>query len=373
MMDNSLAKAQSLGALDGNSVSKRDSLNKRDRVDSFTFTLNRSSNIKLKLSGLKANADLTLLDGTGKTIVRSAKSGNKAEKVQRQLAAGTYFVQVKGKGGSTKYQLKGSAVSAGGGTTPIPAPGTGTRNNPIDLGTLTNAPVGRSRDTAGLFDGEQKFYKFQLGQISDVNIRLSQVTGNGTVRLYYDSNRNGVFDLSENSAIDVATGSESANDAASLVLPATGTYFMEALSNSTTNNVLYDLTVTPTPAPGNLLSDPGPEESTAYSLGTLNRGGQLEAKDYVGRVDETDVYRFTLAEAANLAYSKTETAGDVFSVNSTLFQDKNNNGLIDANEQVVNFANITTGSVALPAGNYFLSTKASNVDNAAYSLTLAAS
>jgi 4-diphosphocytidyl-2C-methyl-D-erythritol kinase len=96
MMDNSLAKAQSLGLLDGNSVTKRDSLNKRDRVDLFKFTLNRSSNVNFKLAGLRSNADLLLLNGSGGTIARSAKGGNKTEKVQQQLAAGTYYVQVKG-------------------------------------------------------------------------------------------------------------------------------------------------------------------------------------------------------------------------------------------------------------------------------------
>lgn len=372
MMDNSLAKAQSLGVLDGNSASKRDSLSKRDRVDFFKFTLNRSSNVNFKLAGLRSNADLLLLNGSGGTIARSAKGGNKAEKVQQQLAAGTYYVQVKGKGGATGYKLKGSATPVGSGGS-VPAPGTGTRNNPIDLGTLTSSPVGRSQDTAALGDGKTKFYKFQLGQISDVNIRLSQVTGSGIVRLHYDTNRNGVFDFSENNAVDVASGSESRNEPASQVLPATGTYFMEMNSDSLSSNVQYDLTVTPTPAPGNLPTDPGPEESTAYNLGTLNRGGQIEAKDYVGRVDETDTYRFTLGEAAKLTYNKTETAGDVFSVSSTLFYDKNNNGLMDSNEVVFGFGNVTTASVSLQSGNYFLSTKGANTGGAAYSLTLAAS
>lgn len=123
MPDNSLTSAQSLGVLDGKSVIRRNSLNRRDRVDYFKFTLNRSSNAKFNLTGLRANADLALLNRTGRVVARSNKGGNKAEKLQRQLAAGTYYLQVSGKGGSTSYKLKSSAVTtdSGGGTPPLPA------------------------------------------------------------------------------------------------------------------------------------------------------------------------------------------------------------------------------------------------------------
>jgi hypothetical protein len=71
MTDNTLAKARALGAIDGRSIVKRDALNRRDRVDYFKFSLNRSSNVNFKLAGLRANVDLSLLDSTGKNIVRS--------------------------------------------------------------------------------------------------------------------------------------------------------------------------------------------------------------------------------------------------------------------------------------------------------------
>jgi Bacterial pre-peptidase C-terminal domain len=141
MNDNSLSKAQSLGILNGNSVNKRDSLSKSDRVDFFKFTLNRSSSSTFNLSGLRANADLALLDGAGKAIARSNKGGNKAEKLQRQLAGGTYYLQVKGKGGSTSYKLRSSAVSGGGDTEPDkPLP---PRNRLVASGNLLGKPGSR--------------------------------------------------------------------------------------------------------------------------------------------------------------------------------------------------------------------------------------
>jgi Bacterial pre-peptidase C-terminal domain len=370
MNDNSLAKSQVLGVLDGNTVTKRDALNKRDRVDFFRFTLNRSSNVNFKLAGLRANADLSLLDSTGKNIVRSAKPGNKAEKVQRQLAAGTYYVQVRGNGGATKYKLKGSGVAVGGGGGGA-TPGAGTAGNPIDLGTLTGAPVSRSQDTAGLRDENKLYYKFQMGQIGEVNFRMSQVTGSGRVSLYYDSNRNGKWDFEDRTLnFGVAEGSASNNSTESEVLPVAGTYFLVGSSDNLTSNVRYDLLLTPTLVPGNLPTDPGPEETTAYDLGTLNKGGTFEIKDQIGQVDEKDVFKFNLSAAGRVTYKKLETIGDKFSVYSDLVYDKNGNGLKDSTDQLFPFANVTDGFYDLQAGNYFLFVERGD---AAYSINLTAS
>jgi hypothetical protein len=369
MADNSLAKATSLGFLDGQSLTRKNSLSKRDRVDYFKFSLNRSSNVNFKLAGLRANADLSLLDSTGKNIVRSAKPGNKTEKVQQQLAAGTYYVQVKG--GATGYKLKGSGVVVGGGTGPGPSPGTGTADNPIDLGTLNGTPVSRSQDSAGLGDGKKRYYKFQMGQIGEVNFRMSQVTGSGGLALYYDSNRNGKWDFEDRTvSFSVATGSASNNVTESEVLPVAGTYFLEARSDNLTSEVRYDMLLTPTLVPGNLPSDPGPEETTAYSLGTLNKGGTIEIKDQIGNVDEKDVYRFNLSAAAKLTYNKLETTANKFSVYSSLIYDKNGNGLKDSTDTETYFANITNGSADLQAGNYFLFV---DQGDAAYTINLSAS
>jgi Bacterial pre-peptidase C-terminal domain len=169
MADNSLVNAQSLGVLDNNSVVRRDSLSKRDRLDYFKFSLNKSGSATFKLAGLRANANLALLDGTGKVVARSSKGGNKPEKWQRQLAAGNYYLQVSGKAVSTRYKLKSSAVVAGdGGGGGTPSPETGTANNPIDLGTLNSMPVPRSQNSAVLRDETNVYYKFQMWKLLPV-------------------------------------------------------------------------------------------------------------------------------------------------------------------------------------------------------------
>jgi len=370
MSDNSLAKATSLGVLDGQSLTRRNSLGKGDRVDYFKFSLNKSGSANFKLAGLRANADLALLDGTGKVVARSKKGGNKPEKLQRQLAAGNYYLQVSGKGGSTGYKLKSSAVVSGdGGGSPVP--GTGTADNPIDLGTIGSTAVLRSQDSAGPRNEKNLYYKFQMGQIGEVNFRMSQVTGSGGVGLYYDSNRNGKWDFEDRTiSFSVATGSSSSNVTESEVLPAAGTYFLVARSDNLTSDVRYDMLLTPTLVPGNLPSDPGPEETTAYNLGTLNKGGTIEIKDQIGNVDEKDVYRFNLSAAARLTYNKLETAGSKFSVYSKLVYDKNGNGLRDSTDQEFFIANVADASDNLQAGNYLLFVEQGD---AAYSINLSAS
>jgi trimeric autotransporter adhesin len=369
--DNSLAKAQSLGLLDGNSVVKRDSLNKRDRVDFFKFTLNRSSSAKFKLAGLSANADLALLDSTGKAIGRSNKGGNKAEKVQRQLTAGTYYLQVKGQGGATGYKLKSSAVAVGGGGGGT-SPGTGTADSPIDLGTLTGGPVAQSRQMGGASIFAQKVYKFNLAQITDVSIALSQVTGSGRMELFFDSNRNGKYDNNVDQSVAFGSASESANDPiSSKVLPAIGTYFVTVYKDSP-NNMVYDLTATANPVfPSSLPTDPGSEPTTAYNFGTLNKGGTFEAKDYVGGLDATDIFRFTLGEASKVTFGKVEV-GDI-NITTTVYQDKNNNNILDSSDAIGQyFAGQTAQNLA--AGTYFVSASQSfSLYNSAYTLTFAAS
>ncbi|HEY9646127.1 MAG TPA: PPC domain-containing protein, partial [Chroococcidiopsis sp.] len=62
MTDNSLSKARSLGTLGNKAVVRKDVVGPRDRLDFYKFTLNRSSNVKLQLSGLQANADLIVFN-----------------------------------------------------------------------------------------------------------------------------------------------------------------------------------------------------------------------------------------------------------------------------------------------------------------------
>jgi hypothetical protein len=161
--------------------------------------------------------------------------------------------------------------------------------------------VGRSRQTGGSSSSPQ-VYRFNLAQITDISIALSQATGSGFLKLYFDDNLDGKFNDNKNRTIALGAASESFNGAiSSEVLPAIGTYFITVDGGSSDSSIVYDLTVTASPLfPSSLPTDPGSEPTTAYNLGTLNKGGSFEVKDYVGRLDATDIFRFTLPEASKV-------------------------------------------------------------------------
>ncbi|MBD2462147.1 PPC domain-containing protein [Oscillatoria sp. FACHB-1407] len=355
MTDNSLRQARSLGTLSNRAIARRDVVNLRDRTDFYKFTLNRSSNVQFQLSGLQANADLLLLNGAGRVLGRSRKGGTQTEQVNRQLATGTYYVQVLNRSSGTRYRLLGSATASGGSTTPA-----GTRANPIDLGILTGGPVTRIQDVAtGAGLNDATYYKFQVGQISDVSIALSQISGGGTMFLEYDSNRNGLSDVND-ALLEAGGGTESNNDPiVSKPLPANTTYFLSVSRNTLFNTMRYNLTVTTNPAPGNIPTDPGSEPTTAYDLGTLNRGGRFELKDYVGSVDFTDLYRFSLNETTSVTLNKVDVVGGS---NLNVFQDRNNNNILEDSEAV-----FISGVRTLQAGTYYVRLSAGD---GAYTVTI---
>lgn len=113
---NSFAQARSFETTSGKTIF-RDRIDKSDRTDFYTFTLNKSSSVKLQLSKLKGNLDLNLFDADGSLLAKSRNKKNKAEKIKQTLDAGTYFIQVKRKGGNSKYKLKSVLREVNPGTT----------------------------------------------------------------------------------------------------------------------------------------------------------------------------------------------------------------------------------------------------------------
>jgi hypothetical protein len=378
MTDNTLAKARALGAIDGRSIVKRDALNRRDRVDFYSFTLNRSSSVNLQLSGLRSNADLMLMNSAGQTMLRSSKGGKQAEQISGDMAAGTYYIKVLGRSKqTTKYSLGASATALPDVPPPppptIPLPPLGTLSNPIDLGTLTNTNVtqlGKSVPSGGA----STYYKFRLQDISSLNATLTNTSGDTTnMYLYYDRNNNGLADSGE--WIETGSGSPSSSTPISQTLPATATYFLQIGGSGSSKGSTYDLILAPTPVPGNLTTDPGSDVPTAYNLGSLSRGGRLEAKDYISRdLDPIDYYRFNVTESAtvNFNYLPTRSGNFLYTSSTTrLYRDANNNGLVDTDEYIKPLS--YSDSAVLQPGTYFMRTDTNyQTVSTSYTLTLTA-
>lgn len=74
--------------------------------DYYRLRLNQRSSLNVTLSGLKADANLTLVDENGKAVRQSTRRGRSNEVIAKTVEAGTYYVQVSRHQGSTRYQLK---------------------------------------------------------------------------------------------------------------------------------------------------------------------------------------------------------------------------------------------------------------------------
>jgi len=139
---NSLRTAnRSMGTLN-TAVRRSDRIGGTDPNDYYMFRLGSRSQFALRLKGLKATADVALLNSKGKTIRASQRGGLQPEVIRRTLNAGRYFVRVySGDRRSTSYILRLSATPDALIQPPPPPP-------PTPQITVTG-PVGGSQFTMG--------------------------------------------------------------------------------------------------------------------------------------------------------------------------------------------------------------------------------
>lgn len=109
-VDDTLAGAKNLGAI-ANSTGSNGFIGNSDKLDHFRFRLTSRSNVSLTLAGLTADADLFLLDRSGKAIAQSQRSERLSEQVRRVLNPGVYFVKVTQVRGNTNYLLQVNATN----------------------------------------------------------------------------------------------------------------------------------------------------------------------------------------------------------------------------------------------------------------------
>jgi hypothetical protein len=83
-----------------------------DRNDFYRLDLKGSSSVNFSLNGLGANANLTLMDTSGRSLLASNRTGTSAEAINTNLAAGTYYINVSQVSGSTTYELNWSSNAA---------------------------------------------------------------------------------------------------------------------------------------------------------------------------------------------------------------------------------------------------------------------
>jgi Bacterial pre-peptidase C-terminal domain len=98
-----LSNARQVGVLNGRRTFKN-SVGLRDKNDYYALTISGRSSFNLRLSGLQNNVDVSLIQ-SGQTIASSNRKNRQSEKIVTTLEAGTYYVRVAQKRGSSRYQL----------------------------------------------------------------------------------------------------------------------------------------------------------------------------------------------------------------------------------------------------------------------------
>ncbi len=110
-----------------------DWVGKSDSKDYYKFNLANTSNLKVEIDGLSADADLRLLSDKGNILASSVNIGTLNESIAKTLEAGTYYLKINSYNNSeTYYNLKLSAspsqiIANSGDTQPIPT----SASNPV--------------------------------------------------------------------------------------------------------------------------------------------------------------------------------------------------------------------------------------------------
>lgn len=307
-----------------------------DRIDFYKFRASEQIDFTLDLTGLKANANVRLLNANRGAIASSNKPGKQAEDIAATLEAGLYYVEVRfaDRRGNTRYNLRTSAT---------PEPG-GTIATAFDIGVLSTTYI--NQDSIGTNDLVD-FYKFTLNDIVNLDVRVNDSAQVRSIQLIRDQNNNGLVDNGEVFAPQTGFG------LGPLDIPS-GTYFIKVEGFSNVSSP-YELTLVPTLFGGNVSPEPGNTLPLASNtLGAFS--GTRSIREYVGTLDETDIYRFTLNDLSNFQITATASSTPV---RVQLVRDKNNNGLIDSGEIFASGEGsglISPASINqdLPAGTYFI-------------------
>ncbi|NEO43590.1 MAG: peptidase [Moorea sp. SIO4A3] len=154
------------------------------------------------------------------------------------------------------------------------------------LGTLTNTPV--NFDSFSVTPNDPKdVFEFRLNGTSNIHIAITDISAgdDADLRLFRDSNYNGVFD-SADQEIASSLNLNNSDEFINLVDQVTGLYFaqVERYAYGSSGSVSYDIALF-TPDTINILD-------TEQDFGNLS--GDRSRTGYVGNTDTTDTYEFSI-------------------------------------------------------------------------------
>jgi pimeloyl-ACP methyl ester carboxylesterase len=153
-----------------------------DTYDYYKFDVTSYSKVNFQLDGLSDNANLQLLDSSGKFIQGSYNTNNVADNITYELDEGTYFVGVyrEAAGNNTNYNLSVNATYI-----PLPDKAGNNRSEARNLGVLTT--LQSFKDFVGDNDKDD-FYTFYVAEPGTANISLTNLSQSSRVEFFRASN-----------------------------------------------------------------------------------------------------------------------------------------------------------------------------------------
>lgn len=210
-----------------------------DTIDTYKFTIGDNRNLNLSLTGLSNNADIKLLDSTGREIASSKNLASLDEVINLgDKPAGTYFAQVISvDGANTNYTL-------GLSTNDRNAPASNDRASNLlsieaELGNL-NGSANLSGINLGKNDTSDVIHFSVLGTNKTLGVLLDGLSADADLRIIRDNNGNRVFDAADTL---VGSGQKGGNlpEQFNVALPSSGDYFAQVYQFSGETN--YNLSL----------------------------------------------------------------------------------------------------------------------------------
>ena len=335
-----------------------------DKIDGIYFSTSRNFNLLLNQLAADANVELIKdFNGDGifqdeDVIASSNQLGNNPETLNlTDLNESDYYIRIFQKGGDTSFNLSLTVPPL-----PVPTDNAGTTvTNAKNLGIISNNV--QQSDFIGQVDADD-YYRFTLSSISDLTVDVTDlVNGDLFAEVGQDKNNDGILDFDE----IIATSDEEGDTSEKISRTglAAGDYILHLGRNSGNTNYNLNLSATPSVIPSDKA---GSTLATTFNLNTLTASTQ---NDFVGNVDPTDYYRFTLTNPSGVTLKLSGLSADA---DLELSQDKNADGVISSDE-VIQLSEETDNQdeniniAALPGGDYFV--KVSQYDgDTNYSLAL---
>jgi len=228
-----------------------------------------------------------------------------------------------------------------------------------NLGTLSSIPVSRNQFTVTSFD-QTDVFRFNVFGFRRIGLFLHNLTADADLRLYRDSNNNGILDTRDR-LVAASTRGGRLTDTINFATT-TGRYFAQVRRFTPVRSIRYDLDL-----------------SAVYDVGALG-GFPIQRNLFsLSAGAPADTFRFQISTARNINLNL-HNISFRDNINLRLFRDGNRNGVFDASDlPIATSASIGNRDDSInyfaPAGTYFaqaVRAARGSIGNATYNLDFSA-